>query len=82
MINYAVRDSWAFDFIWWKFLDERCFGPSDNQDYHARLYLPLAVQKAVIDTLVIDKADERSHRRVVEWDNDLAAARVDEPLAL
>lgn len=39
MINYAMRDSWAFDFIWWKFLDERHFGPNEDQDHRARLDL-------------------------------------------
>lgn len=39
MINYAARNSWAFDFIFWKFLDTRYFGPNDDGDYHARLDL-------------------------------------------
>lgn len=76
MVNYAVRDSWAFDFIWWKFLDERYFGPNDEQDYSARLHLLSEVEKAAMDNLVTAKAEERSHRRIFEWDEDLAAARV------
>lgn len=82
MINYAVRDSWAFDFIWWKFLDERYFGPNDDQDHRARLHLLLEVQKEAMDTLVTAKAEERSYRRVFKWDEDLAAARVDGLLTL
>jgi hypothetical protein len=45
MLNYAARRSWAFDFIWWKFLDERYFGPNENQDYRARLELPSEPQR-------------------------------------
>ena len=81
MINYAVRDSWVFDFIWWKFLDERYFGPNDNQDHRARLHLLSEVQKAAMNALVIAKAEERSRRKVFEWNEDLAAARVDRLLA-
>lgn len=81
MVNYAVRDSWAFDFIWWKFLDERYFGPNGDQDHRARLHLLSEVQKAAMDALVTAKAHERSHRRIFEWDEGLAAARVDGLLA-
>lgn len=81
MINYAARDSWAFDFIWWKFLDERYFGPNDDQDHRARLHLLSGIQNAAMDNLVTAKAEERSHRRVFEWDEDVAVARVNALLA-
>ena len=81
MVNYAARDSWAFDFVWWKFLDERYFGANEDQDYRARLHLLSGAQKEAMDALVIDKAEERSHRKVFEWDADVAAARVEKLLA-
>ena len=34
-----------------------------------------------MNALVITKAEERSHRKVFEWNEDLAAARVDRLLA-
>ena len=81
MINYAARDSWAFDFIWWKFLDERYFGQNDDQDHRARLHLLSEAQKTAMDALVVTKADERLHRRIFEWDEGSAAARIDGLLA-
>lgn len=76
MVSYAVRDSWAFDFIWWKFLDERYFGPNEDQDHRARLHLLTEAQKARLSELVAAKADERADRGIFEWDEALAAARV------
>ncbi|KAL1865594.1 hypothetical protein VTK73DRAFT_5133 [Phialemonium thermophilum] len=76
MIDYAARDSWAFDFIWWKFLDERFFGPNEDQDYHARLDLLSDEQKQAMEALVAAKAEERNVRRRFKWDENLAAARV------
>ncbi|TWU71272.1 hypothetical protein ED733_000496 [Metarhizium rileyi] len=39
MINYAARDSWAFDFIFWRYLDCAYFGPNEGGDYQRRLGL-------------------------------------------
>lgn len=82
MVNYAVRDSWAFDFIWWKFLDERYFGPNEDQDHRSRLHVLAEPQKATMSALVVAKAEERSHRNIFEWDEGLAVARVNGLLAL
>ena len=81
MVNYAARDSWAFDFVWWKFLDERYFGENEDQDYRARLRLLSGAQKATMDSLVISKAEDRSNRKLFELDEDLAAAQVNKLLA-
>ncbi|KAI5860384.1 phosphotransferase family protein [Durotheca rogersii] len=81
MVNYAVRSSWAFDFIWWKFLDERYFGPNEDQDHRARLHLLSEPQKAAMSDLVAAKADERLRRMVFEWDEALAVDRLNRLLA-
>ena len=81
VVNYAARDSWAFDFVWWKLLDERYFGPNEDQDYRARLHLLSGAQKTAMDRLVTSKAEDRSHRKLFEWDDDLAAAQVNKLLA-
>ena len=51
MLNYAARKSWAFDFIWWKFLDKKYFGPNENQDHLDRLGLLSEPQRNVSETL-------------------------------
>jgi hypothetical protein len=36
MINYAAKNGWAFDHLYWKYLDPRFFGPNENEDHRAR----------------------------------------------
>ncbi|POR33713.1 Uncharacterized protein TPAR_06097 [Tolypocladium paradoxum] len=61
MLSYAARKSWAFDFIWWKFLDETYFGPNENQDYEARLELLSEPQRKVMEPFVARKMEESSN---------------------
>ncbi|KAI1096437.1 phosphotransferase family protein [Rostrohypoxylon terebratum] len=58
MVSYAARKSWAFDFVWWKFLDEKYFGPNEDQDYKARLELLSQPQRDAIDSFVARKMEE------------------------
>ncbi|KAI0376878.1 phosphotransferase family protein [Hypomontagnella monticulosa] len=39
MINYAARNSKAFDYLFWKFLDTRFFGHSEAGDHYERIKL-------------------------------------------
>ncbi|KAH7157881.1 hypothetical protein B0J13DRAFT_650610 [Dactylonectria estremocensis] len=32
VLQDAIRKSWAFDFLWWKYLDESYFGPNETPD--------------------------------------------------
>ncbi|KAM5358365.1 hypothetical protein ACJZ2D_015350 [Fusarium nematophilum] len=80
MLNYAARKSWAFDFIWWKFLDEMYFGPNENQDYHARLELLTEPQRNAMEGVVERKMEEGEDRTVVEWTGEDAADRLAEVL--
>ncbi|CAI4220123.1 unnamed protein product [Parascedosporium putredinis] len=76
LINYAVLDSWGFDFIWWKFLDERFYGPNEDQDHRSRLHLLSEPQTTAMCDLVATKAHERLDRKIFEWDEGLAFTRL------
>ncbi|KAH6982295.1 hypothetical protein BKA56DRAFT_643904 [Ilyonectria sp. MPI-CAGE-AT-0026] len=80
MLNYAVRKSWAFDFIWWKFLDESYFGPNENQDYQARVGLLSESQRKVMELFVVRKMEESGNRKIIEWSDEDAADRLAEVL--
>jgi hypothetical protein len=67
MPNYAARKSWAFDFIWWKFLDESYFGPNENQDCEARLELLSEPQRMVMEPFVACKVNESINQEIIEW---------------
>ena len=70
MVNYAARKSWAFDFIWWRFLDETYHGPNEDQDYQARLGLLSDKQREVMESFVARKMDEDSNREVTNGERD------------
>lgn len=52
MLNYAARKSWAFDFVWWKFLDEGYYGLNEDQDYKVRLECLSESQREMMETFV------------------------------
>ncbi|KAF4462083.1 phosphotransferase family [Fusarium albosuccineum] len=80
MLNYAARKGWAFDFIWWKFLDESYFGPNENQDYQARLELLSESQGKVMESFVARKIEESGNRKIIKWGDRDAADHLAEVL--
>ncbi|KAI8633008.1 hypothetical protein F5Y19DRAFT_416158 [Xylariaceae sp. FL1651] len=59
MVNYAARNSWAFDFIFWRYLDERFFGLNKNGDHKARLDLFSQRELETMETLVEMKMEQQ-----------------------
>lgn len=81
MLNYAGRKSWSFDYIWWKFLDERYFGPNENQDYQARLGLLSEAQRKAMESFVTYKMEEDGRNgKTATWADGHAANRLAELL--
>ena len=78
MISLAARDSWAFDFMFWRYLDRRFFGESEDWDYHARLELLTERERDAMEPFVAVKMEEDKERVLVEWDEERAAARLAE----
>lgn len=71
-LNYAARKSWAFDTIYWKYLEERFFGDREHTPteelWKTRLHLLNEDERAAMDTLVRMKMEESSERVLVEWE--------------
>lgn len=78
MISLAARDSWAFDFMFWRYLDRRFFGESEDWDYHGRLELLTERERDAMEPFVAVKMEEDKERVLVEWDEERAAARLAE----
>ncbi|KAI1753171.1 phosphotransferase family protein [Xylaria castorea] len=76
MRNYAARKSWAFDLIWWKFLDESYFGSNENEDYQIRLELLSESQREAMEAFVACKMEESRNPGIVEWGDKQAADRL------
>ncbi|KAH7176323.1 phosphotransferase family protein [Dactylonectria macrodidyma] len=83
VLTYAMRKSWSFDFLWWKYLDEYFYGPNATQDYNSRLHLLTQPQKDAMDAFVARKMEE-SETPVLElasqWDDGGGADRLAEVL--
>ena len=76
MINYAARNSWAFDFIYWKFLDTEFFGHNENGDHHQRLGMLTKVEAEIMEQFVMMKMQERNERALTEWSGESAATKL------
>lgn len=80
MLNYASRKSWAFDFVWWKYLDERYLGPNENQDHEARLEFLSVAQRKTMEPFVSSKMEGQRNDEVATWTEKQAANRMAELL--
>lgn len=78
LINYAARKSWAFDFTWWKFLEETYSGPNENQDCQARLEHLSETQRRATESVVARKIEESGNRQIIGWGGEDAADRLAE----
>ncbi|KAH8651154.1 hypothetical protein BX600DRAFT_100176 [Xylariales sp. PMI_506] len=71
-LNYAARKSWAFDTIYWKYLDERFFGeradiPTEEL-WKTRVHLLSEEERAGMEPLVQMKMEESKERILIEWE--------------
>ncbi|ORY58472.1 uncharacterized protein BCR38DRAFT_460817 [Pseudomassariella vexata] len=73
-LNYAARRSWAFDTIYWKYLDQRFFDL-----WKTRVHL-LRKERAAMESLVQIKMEESKDRVLIKWDADMARQRLSSSL--
>ncbi|KAI1163982.1 hypothetical protein F5B18DRAFT_617228 [Nemania serpens] len=58
MINYAARNERAFDYLYWKYLDSRFFGPNEHQNHRARLSRFTEKEIEMIESFVKSKMEK------------------------
>ncbi|KXH65743.1 phosphotransferase [Colletotrichum salicis] len=82
-LNYAARESWAFDTIYWKYLDEKFFGQREpyggihsTELWKTRIDLLSPKEQAAMETMVQIKVEESKERILVEWDDAEARQRL------
>ncbi|QPC58964.1 hypothetical protein HYE67_001195 [Fusarium culmorum] len=76
-LNYAVRKSWAFDTIYWKYLDEKFFGEREDgtpgeEMWKTRVHLLSEEERAAMEPLVQAKMAESKTRVLIEWEAESA----------
>lgn len=84
-LNYAARKSWAFDAVFWTYLDERFFGERDKEVldkdlWKTRLQLLGEEERQAMEPFVQQKMEESQERTLVEWDPAEAKQRLSELL--
>ncbi|KAF6835549.1 phosphotransferase [Colletotrichum plurivorum] len=84
-LNYAARKSWAFDAVFWNFLDERFFGARgegvpDEELWKTRVDLLGREEREAMEPFVRRKMEESRERVLVEWETDEARRRLSELL--
>ncbi|KAK3298755.1 uncharacterized protein B0H64DRAFT_422494 [Chaetomium fimeti] len=84
-LSYGARKSWAFDMVYWKFLDERFFGERVagvlKQDlWKTRLHMLTDEERAALEPFVERKMRESKDRIIVDWDDVEAKRRLSEVL--
>ncbi|TVY22293.1 hypothetical protein LHYA1_G008873 [Lachnellula hyalina] len=83
-LSYAARKSWAFDTIFWKYLDERFFGGRADVPKHelwkTRLHFLGEKERCAMEPFVKKKMEESKERIIVDWDLEEAKERLGEVL--
>lgn len=84
-LNYAARKSWAFDTIFWKYLDERFFGSREGdlakQDlWKTRVHLLSEKERNAMGPFVERKMEDSKERILVDWDDEQVKKRLAEVL--
>lgn len=81
-MTYAARKSWAFDTVFWKYLDERFFGRRENHAeknelWKTRVHLLGEGTRDAMELFVEWKVEEMKERKLVEWDPEAAKNRLE-----
>ncbi|KAI6771691.1 unnamed protein product [Fusarium graminearum] len=76
-LNYAARKSWAFDTIYWKYLDENFFGEREDgtpgeKMWKTKVHLLSGKERAAMERLVQAKMAESRTRVLIEWEAESA----------
>ncbi|TVY90417.1 hypothetical protein LAWI1_G007253 [Lachnellula willkommii] len=84
-LNYAARNSWAFDTVFWKYLDERFFGAREEggdvrELWRTRVGLLSEGERAGMEAFVEWKMEDKRERILVDWDPEEARQRLSEVL--
>ncbi|KAF2741758.1 phosphotransferase family protein [Sporormia fimetaria CBS 119925] len=77
-IDDAVRRSWAFDAVFWTYIDPNLFGGNGLDDqYEDRLMLLDKEEREGIDEFVRRKVEEGKERKLRDWDSEPCLKRME-----
>jgi hypothetical protein len=79
-LNYAARKSWAFDTIFWRYLDEEFFGSREGDIakhdlWKTRVHLLSERESSAMELFVERKMEESKQRILVDWEDEAIKER-------
>ena len=84
-LNYAARKSWAFDTIFWKYLDQRFFGSKEREGeipmqdlWKTRIHLLSERERSAMESFVERKVEESKERILIDWNDKQVKERMGE----
>ncbi|KAL2061976.1 hypothetical protein VTL71DRAFT_7354 [Oculimacula yallundae] len=82
-LSFAARNSWAFDAVYWKFLDEKFFGVRQDEVlkhelWQTRLDMLSEDERNAMESFVERKMEEGKERKIVVWSVEDAKNRLAE----
>ncbi|KAG9253896.1 phosphotransferase family protein [Emericellopsis atlantica] len=75
-VTYAARRTWAFDAIFWRFLDEKFFEKNEDGDSMDRIKLLPQEQIDAMEHFVTRKLQEKEEGTLVDWYETDSEARL------
>lgn len=69
-INYAARRSWAFDVLFWTFIDQKFFGENSPGGFEGRLDLFSPSEREKMEEFVARKVEQMENEKYMKWDED------------
>ena len=67
-INYAVQRSWAFDGLFWIYIDASYFGNGKGLGFEKRLHLLSDADRDAVEDFVKMKLEQQQSRNSVDWE--------------
>ncbi|KAH8722008.1 phosphotransferase [Ilyonectria robusta] len=84
-LSYGARKSWAFDTMYWRYLDEKFFGDRESDIpqealWKTRIHLLSDDERRAMEPFVETKLIESKERIIVDWEPEKARERLSELL--
>ncbi|KAM0280711.1 hypothetical protein ACHAQH_003881 [Verticillium albo-atrum] len=76
IVNFVARKSWAFDALFWRYLDPVYFGENEDGDYKTKMGVLSEEEARAMEPFVRMKMDESKERILVDWGQDESEAHL------
>lgn len=76
LVGCALRDSWRFDFFYWRYLGAIYFDENEEGDYQKRLAMLTEKERQVMDFIFTRKMEEKKQSKLGDYEQEEANALI------